>query len=559
MVSFLLFGDPADKGMKRREMMSIRKKLFLMLFVVLFSLLVSGFVTLRSFRNAQKIISDSIELQKTTDIASRLTIHVTDLQRALQVAILASDPDLRSRMIALSNTIDGKDRVLIQKLSEMTLSPSGKVFADRLLKTRKSISYAEIQIRSLIVINQIAAANAIYSGSFQQFFKAYRATALAIQQYNTHLNSLIAAKGDRTINRSIGLFVTLSLLIALTTLFLVLGIIRSVSRGMSYVVRRMDDLAHGNLRQSGEAALDRSRDEFGTLIREMRQMVTQMADLIRSVHREVGGTSDLSKHLEGSARILLDRIQTLKNEFQAFGESADRMILEADSLTKTFSDTADSTKRAQEISELSVSSVREAFESVAQLATTISRGQETMMNLDKRSEEIGTIVTEIRMIAGQTNLLALNAAIEAARAGEQGRGFAVVADEVRKLAATTDHSIDTIEAIIRSVQSEIVSLSETLGLSVSNVRESEKKSVGAQESLVRISSEIGNISRRVLGDLKSSVEHQVQTIREARSLLARSLDGFGEIEKISETTGSHVQAVQEGSGRLKEVVERFSL
>lgn len=539
--------------------MSIKNKLVLMLALVIAILSGSTFVTLHSFGSARKVMAESVSLQKITAIAGRLTVHVTDLQRSLQVALYAPDPDLRSRMLRLSTDIDRKDQALMGVLSKMPMTPAGKVYSDRLVATRKSLSYAEIQIRSLIVINQMAAARAIYGGSFRQFFSAYRATAFIIQAYNDRLNEMIAGKGARTIDRSVRMLVLLSLLVAGTILVLGTGVIRSVSRGMSAVVGRMGELANGNLAQKGESPLAKAKDEFGTLFREMNQMAVQMSDLIRSVHREVGGSTDLAGHLEGSARDLVGRLDSLKNEFSAFGATADRMIRESDSLSRTFSETAESTKRAQEISEQSASSLREAFGSVETLSGSILAAQDTMEKLVRRSEEIGTIVTEIRMIAGQTNLLALNAAVEAARAGDQGRGFAVVADEVRKLALTTDQSIDNIAGIVNKVQEEIVVLSDSLGRSAAEVQDSQKKSQGAQESIRKISDEIGSISTRVMTDLKSAVANQVEAIREARSLLTRSLESLAEIERISGTTEAHAEGVRTGSERLKVSVGRFAI
>ena len=519
----------------------------------------SSILTLLSFRNAQKIMTESVSLQRIADIASRLTIHVTDLQRSLQVALYAPDPILRSRMLRLSTDLDKKDAPLLAELSRMTMTPAGKIYADRMIKTRKNITFAEIQIRSLLVINQVQAAKTIYEGSFRSFFKAYRATALISQDYNQQLNAMIARDGSRTIFRSIGLFIGLSILVSATILLLGIGIIRAMDLGMSFVVGRMGRLAEGNLTGHDDAQHRNRRDEFGILLKEMSQMVAKMAELIRSVHVEVGGTSDLTGHLERNARVLIDRLLSLKEEFAAFSLTADRMIQEADALSRTFSETEESTKRAQEISDQSADSLRDAFGSVAGLATSILRDQETMQRLVERSKEVGTIVTEIRMIAAQTNLLALNASVEASRAGIHGRGFAVVADEVRKLAETTDTSIDNIETIVKTVQKEIVALSESLGPSAADVCESQKKSQTAQECIQRIRNEIGVISKRVMLDLKSNVGRQVQAIKDARSLLARSIEGFDEIEQLSQMTDTHVQAVRDGSVRLKTSVNRFTV
>lgn len=539
--------------------MSIRNKLALMLSVGVLLLAVSVILTVRSFRQTQRVMEQSVSLEKETAVASRLTVHVTDLERALQVAVYAPDPDLRKSMIERTFVLDRQDAALLSSLGSMKMTPAARLFLNRLKTTRKSLSFAEIQIRALLGARQIPSARAIYEGSFRGLFRSYRATAVTIAAYNSQIGALLAAKTDRLISRSILIILLSSVIVALTILGLGLGILRTVSRGMACVIERMGELSRGEFLKRQESPLALSKDEFGRLVRAMGEMVAQISELIRTVRREVGMTDSLTGSLEKNATQLLERLELLRAEFTAFGTMADRMIQESQDLSRTFSETEETTKRAQEITLKGMESVQEAFSSVEVLADSVLNGQKTMESLVRRSEEIGTIVTEIRMIAGQTNLLALNAAVEAARAGEQGRGFAVVADEVRKLAGTTDQSISTIATIVGTVQEEIGNLSRTLKTASAGVAESQRMSKGAQESLGQIRVEIGLISRRILLELKGSVEKQFQTIRDVRSLLSRSLEGFDEIAAISDETKGHIRAVREGSESLGQAVDRFQV
>ncbi len=539
--------------------MSIRNKLALMLSVVVLLLAVSVILTVRSFRQTQRVMEQSVSLQKETAVASRLTVHVTDLERALQVAVYAPDPELRKRMIERTFSLDRQDAALLSSLGSMEMTPAARLFLNRLKTTRKSLSFAEIQIRALLGARQIPSARAIYEGSFGGIFRTYRATAVTIAAYNSQLGALLAARTERLISRSILIIELSSVIVALTILGLGLGILRTVSRGMSCVIDRMGELSRGEFIKRQESRLARSNDEFGRLVRAMGEMVVQISELIRTVRREVGNTDSLTESLEKNATQLLARLELLRGEFSSFGTIADRMIQESQDLSRSFSETEETTKRAQAITLEGMESVQEAFASVELLADSVLNGQKTMESLVRRSEEIGTIVTEIRMIAGQTNLLALNAAVEAARAGEQGRGFAVVADEVRKLAGTTAQSISTIATIVGTVQEEIGNLSRTLQTASAGVVESQRMSKGAQESLEQIRVEIGSISRRILVELKGSVEKQFQTIRDVRGLLSRSLEGFEEIAAISAKTKGHVRAVRDGSESLGQALDRFQI
>lgn len=537
--------------------MTIKKKLYLMFGIIILILLFSSSIIFRSFQSTQKIMAESITLQETTNIASRLTLNVEALQGALEVALYANDTDFRRKLLKKTMELDKKDKKLISTLSSSMIGSAGEVYAQHLTAASKSFYFAEIQIRALLFANQSKAAQTIYEGSFHQYFKAYRSSALIIQSYNEHLLADLAKKGNLEIARSIKLSLFLSTALIATTLFLGLGIIRSVSAGVSTVKREMDEMARGNL--AGTGSRYPHRDEFGEIIAEMRQAINQIAELIRSVHREADGIKGLSGNLEESSSSLSNRLEVLKGEFATFTHTADQMIEDASILSRAFGETAESTKRAQEISETCIESIRGAFGSVFQVTTCITEGQKTMKNLVSRSEEIGNIVTEIRIIADQTNLLALNAAIEAARAGEQGRGFAVVADEVRKLAETTSHSIDTIQSIVQTVQNDIASLSTSLEQSVMMVRESEQNYQTAQGSIGSIRSEISSISKHVLVNLKASVENQAKAIKEAQGLLVRSMQGFDAMEKVSGTMGEHVQSVLGNSESLKNAVIRFNV
>ena len=141
--------------------MSIRNKLALMLSVVVLLLAVSVILTVRSFRQTQRVMEQSVSLQKETAVASRLTVHVTDLERALQVAVYAPDPELRKRMIERTFSLDRQDAVLLSSLGSMEMTPAARLFLNRLKTTRKSLSFAEIQIRALLGARQIPSARAI--------------------------------------------------------------------------------------------------------------------------------------------------------------------------------------------------------------------------------------------------------------------------------------------------------------------------------------------------------------------------------------------------------------
>ncbi|EQD24358.1 MAG: Methyl-accepting chemotaxis sensory transducer, partial [Leptospirillum sp. Group IV 'UBA BS'] len=239
------------------------------------------------------------------------------------MAVYAPDTGLRRRMVNLSLSLDRKDMALLSALGSMEMTSAARLFLDRLKKTRKSISFAEIQIRALLGAGQLSSARAIYEGSFGQFFRSYRATAVTIAAYNSQLGTLLALKTGRMISRSVLVTGVSSVVVALTILALGLGILGTVSRGMTCVTGRMGELARGEFVSKQESRLARAKDEFGHLVREMGKMVTEISALIRIVHREVSSTDTLTERLEENATRLLERLEALRGEFSSFRTIAD--------------------------------------------------------------------------------------------------------------------------------------------------------------------------------------------------------------------------------------------
>ncbi len=235
-------------------------------------------------------------------------------------------------------------------------------------------------------------------------------------------------------------------------------------------------------------------DSLGTIAQAINQMATTLRKLIDdlgTLGSDVGSDSRSLQHTFGDVR---ERFMSQQAETGHIVSILEEMRGKGEEVVATASQVTDSTLRAVEVARDGTSVVDETIRGMGVIEHTVSRASDEVFQLGQRSDEIGAIIEVIRGIAEQTNLLALNAAIEAARAGEQGRGFAVVADEVRKLAEKTGGATEEISQVISGIQAQVKQTVVTMGESRENVQIGVARAEKAGRSLAEMLESVQGIS-----------------------------------------------------------------
>ena len=273
-----------------------------------------------------------------------------------------------------------------------------------------------------------------------------------------------------------------------------------------------------------------------------------------------------------SAQSILDAAQNLNDAVNQMNQSASiqssaasAIAANVEELTVSINIVADNTGAAARVAKDSDEQANEGHHAIETLvrqineaADVVRESAEQMHHLQNESEKISNIVAVIKDIADQTNLLALNAAIEAARAGEQGRGFAVVADEVRKLAERTTNATQDIATVIRAIQSETHALVDNMRHIAGQVEENTVGARSVGESIVEICGcstrvvDVANDMSVSLRDQANATEQMAQQIEQISAMSERNYSEMGEAKQVS-------TILKQLAGEMQQLVVRFQV
>lgn len=350
-----------------------------------------------------------------------------------------------------------------------------------------------------------------------------------------------------------------ALVVGVTVAALVVSIVLSLWMGQRFtstlqtLIGNVQRTAEGDLSQ---AITQHSWDELGQAETALEHMRSQMVSLIQQIQSKVGEVSSAAGYIKGASADSLQAIHSQSNATTATAAAVEEVATSISHVSTlgteaqhSFEQTYHQMVSALELTQQSTSLSSVVVESIEQNAGITQR-------LKAASDQIGSIVKVIHEIADQTNLLALNAAIEAARAGEQGRGFAVVADEVRKLAERTSQATVEIARLIDTVTAHTRESHDAIQHSSQAVDNSQKKGQEI-EAIVRDVQQQAKSTLENLGDLINAIKEQDIAINQIAQNIELVSQGTEKAEANAEQTHEQANLLDHAVGPLQAAVAHF--
>ena len=330
-----------------------------------------------------------------------------------------------------------------------------------------------------------------------------------------------------------------------TALFLWM-IQQSVVNPAQTLVRDFNRMADGDF--SG-AIVSSSSDEIGQIASAAERMQVDISDMVQRINQSVYTLSTSAEEMSHVSDQANQSMMAQRQETDQVATAMNQMTSTVHEVAQNAQLAADSASQANSEVSTGQNVVNDAIRAIGSLVQKVEQASDVIHNLESDSVEIGSVLDVIRSIAEQTNLLALNAAIEAARAGEQGRGFAVVADEVRVLAQRTQTSTEEIQKMIERLQSGSQEAVEAMNQSRSQADVTRDTAAKAGEVLTAITSSVTNIND-MNALIASAAEEQNAVAEEVNRNVVN-------ISQASETTAESVASTARSSEELRNVAEEL--
>ena len=486
------------------------------------------------------------------DRIGKMWLELFAARSAMQTAISEGDGDLVSE----AKQHEKKVLTLLNEIRQLESSYSDDLQSLTTGLKRYMTSAEELTLGMIdgsIELSQMASMAQTMHGNYKRFsdeLKTFREQAL-----NDFGSRLDQAKKESQLALVTGVILGISVvaILCISAWFVSIKITRNLNR----IIKELEGMATGK----GDLTVrleTKAKDEIGLLVEKFNAFVTHLQLMIKVLANLSLGVTKGTEDVAKIAQHTRSGIEDQQHEIQQVATAVTEMAQTAGEVSNNAGQASQATDKADHESQNGQKVVNDNIAAISSLADEIESARQVIQTLSNEVQKIASASQVIRSIADQTNLLALNAAIEAARAGEQGRGFAVVADEVRTLAGRTGQSTDEIEQIISSLLNGAEEAVKVMEQSKQQAHDSVAQSQTTGDSLQAILGSIHTINEMNLL-VASSAEEQSSVAEEVSRNIERINEFSEQTVDDAQSTADATQKLSEQAEQLKSIVNEFKV
>jgi methyl-accepting chemotaxis protein len=476
--------------------------------------------------------------------------------RALTLRVMISrDPKALEQNYSKIDLLKAENRKEMELYEKTILSDEDRVRYERVKDAEAAYMSLQANVLDLSRKDQLEEARNIINGEMNPRADELSKTLAELIELNDRGAHDAASHSVEVFNSARRGVLAVLLVVALASCAVAIGLIRSIVLPLRQSVQLAETVATGNLTTRTEIV---GSDEPARLMAALATMQSNLRETIMAIAESSNQLASAAEELSAVTEDASRGLHVQNGEIEQAATAINELTSAAEDVARNAVSTADATRASDLTAQEGRQQVLRTVEAIGELANGVTATAGEVENLAGRVRDISQVVDVIRTVAEQTNLLALNAAIEAARAGEAGRGFAVVADEVRSLAHRTQRSTQEIEQLVQAIELGTVQAVTAMQGSNTRARGTLEVAQAAGVALDQIASSFTHINERNLV-IASAAEQQAQVAREVDGNLANIRELAAQTSAGATQTSAASQELSRLAVSLNGLVSKFTV